>query len=179
MTAASARSRILVGLTATAGALGAASLISAAAAPTARADSFSDIISVIDGDYTQGSDAFSSALSDFGSSDFTQGFAQLVDGFDDYSLSPVYNLTVGTAEALEGDSIGGSLAWGLFVPTDYAHGLTFAQSLFDQGQSYLSDAASALASADYVSATSDEVLGADYLSILPLEEIFLGAVASF
>jgi len=86
---------------------------------------------------------------------------------------------VGTAEALEGDPIGGSLAWGLTVPTDYSDGLTFAQNIFAQGGTYLSDAASALASADYVTATSDEVLGADYLSIIPLEEILLGSVASF
>jgi hypothetical protein len=72
MSAARARSRILVGLAATAGAFGAAGMMSAATAPTARADDFSDIISAIDGDYTEGSAAFSSALSDFGSADFSQ-----------------------------------------------------------------------------------------------------------
>ena len=97
-----ARSRILVGLAATAGAFGAAAIMSAATAPTARADDFSDIISAVDGDFTQGSNAFASALADFGSNDINQGRA---DGFDDYSLSPLYSLTIGQSFVAEGQTI--------------------------------------------------------------------------
>jgi hypothetical protein len=179
MSATHARSRILVGLAATAGAFGAAAMMSAATAPTARADDFSDIISAVDGDYTQGNAAFASALSDFGSSDFSQGFAQILDGVDDYSLSPTLNLTVGTLEASAGDAITGSEAWGLTVPASFSDALSLAESDFATGETDLADAASYLASADYVDATFFGSFGAEYVSIIPLEELLLGTIASF
>jgi hypothetical protein len=174
-----ARSRILVGLAATAGAFGAAAMMSAAAAPSAHADDFSDIISAVNGDFTEGNDAFASALSDFGSNDINQGLGQIVDGFDDYSLSPMYNLELGTVEALVGDTISGPAPWGLAVPTDFADGLSVAQSFFTAGESFFADAASSLASADYLNATSEEISGLEFVSIIPLEEVLLGALVSY
>jgi hypothetical protein len=103
-----------------------------------------------------------------------------VDGFDDYSLSPTYNLVPGTGKALEGDPVSGSsLAWGLFVPTDFAHGVSLAGNLFSEGQNILAEGASAFASGDFALGSADDILGADYVSILPLEEILPGAAASF
>jgi hypothetical protein len=174
-----ARARILVALAATAGAFGAAAMMSAATAPTARADDFSDIISAIDGDYTQGSAAFSSALSDFGSADFTQGFAQILDGVDDYSLSPLINLEVGAVEAYLGDAIIGSQGFGLDVPTSFGDAVSLAQAAYFSGEANLNLAATALASSAYVTATFNEAIGVDYTTIVPLEELLLGTVASF
>jgi hypothetical protein len=174
-----ARSRVLVGLAATAGAFGAAAMMSAATAPSAHADDFSDIISAVNGDFTEGNDAFASALSDFGSNDINQGLLQIVNGFDDYSLSPVYNLEVGTVEALIGDTINGPASWGLVLPTDFADGLSVAQSFFNLGETFFTDAASSLASADYLNATSEEISGVEFVSIIPLEELLLGGAASF
>jgi hypothetical protein len=41
----------LIGVAAAAGAFGAAAMMSAATAPTARADDFTDVINAVDGDY--------------------------------------------------------------------------------------------------------------------------------
>jgi hypothetical protein len=179
MIATQARSSILVALAATAGAFGAAAMMSAATAPIARADDFSDIISAIDGDYTQGSAAFSSALSDFGSADFTQGFAQILDGVDDYSLSPLINLEVGAVEASLGDAITGSQGFGLDVPTSFDDAVSLAQDAYASGEANFNLAATALASSDYITATINEAFGADYTTIIPLEELLLGTIASF
>jgi hypothetical protein len=43
----------------------------------------------------------------------------------------------------------------------------------------LSDAAAALSSGDYGEAAVDDAIGADYLSVVPLEELLLGAAVSF
>jgi hypothetical protein len=179
MRTAQVHSRILVGLTATASAFGVAAMMSAAAAPSAHADDFSDIINAVEGDFTQGNDAFSSALSDFGSNDINQGLAQILDGFDDYSLSPVYNVELGTVEALVGDTISGPASWTLAVPTDFADGLSVAHSFFTEGEVLLADAASSLGSADYLNAASEEISGVEFVSIIPLEEVLLGTLVSF
>jgi len=173
------QSKLLVGLAATAGALGAAAMMSTAAAPTARADDFSDIITAIDGDFTEGNAAFASALSDFGSNDISQGLGQIVDGFDDYSLSPTINLTLGTIEALEGIPIDSPVGWDLTVPTDYADGVAMAQADFTTSENIFALVPSALASANYLDAADDGLFGADYAFVLPLEELLLGAAVSF
>jgi hypothetical protein len=53
---------MLIGLGAAAGAFGVAAMMSAATAPTARADAYSDIISAVDGDFAAGEAEFASAL---------------------------------------------------------------------------------------------------------------------
>jgi hypothetical protein len=61
------RPGVLIGLAATVGTFGVAAMMSAATAPTARADDFSNIINAIDGDFTAGQADFTAAVSDFGS----------------------------------------------------------------------------------------------------------------
>ena len=69
-----ARSRILVGLAASAGAFGAAAMMSAAAAPTAHADDITDIISAVEGDYADGQSAFTPPFRNSASISFPPGW---------------------------------------------------------------------------------------------------------
>ncbi len=82
------RSGVLVGLAAAAGAFGAAAMMSAATAPTARADDFTDIVNAAEGELAFGQTAFTTAFTDFGSSDVTDGLQALVNGsYDDLLCS--------------------------------------------------------------------------------------------
>jgi hypothetical protein len=173
------RSGILVCFAAAVGAFGAAAMMSAATAPTARADDFTDIINAVDGDYAEGQAAFTIAFSDFGGDQFVPGVAELIAGVDDDSLAVTNNILVGTVEALEGDPINGSGGWGFAIPATYADAVSEAQSIFTSGETFLADATSEFASADYVDAVSSASFGLEYVTIAPLEELLLGAAVSF
>jgi len=68
------RAAALTGVAAAAGAFGVAAMMSAASAPTARADDFTDVISGIDGDFTAGAGALTNAATDFSGGDFAPGW---------------------------------------------------------------------------------------------------------
>src|ERR1700677_2547620 len=71
------RSRVgmLIGLGAAAGAFGAAAIMSADTAPTARADDFTDVINAVDAAYSSGQIEFGIADTDFGGSNINDGLA--------------------------------------------------------------------------------------------------------
>jgi hypothetical protein len=179
MTEMRSRSGTLVGLAAAVGAFGAAVMMSAATAPTARADDLTEIINAVDGDFTAGQGAFTTAFEDFGSSDLAPGLTSFFEGVDDDALAAPNNLLVGSVEALANEKITGDQPVGLFVPGSFSQGLTIAESFFSTGESYLTSAAADLGTADYGDAALYDLVGSDYVSIVPLEELLLGAVASF
>ena len=72
---------ILVGLAAALGAFGAAAMMSAATAPTARADDFTDIITAVDSDYAAGQGDFTTAFADFDSNEFAPGLTTFLKGW--------------------------------------------------------------------------------------------------
>jgi hypothetical protein len=173
-----ARSRMLIGLAATVGAFGAAAMLSAATAPTARADAYSDIIASIDGDYALGQTDFTTAATYLGSN-LPVGLALLLDGADEDSVLAPDNLLVGTVEALTNEPIATDITAGLPVPTDFADAVTNAQALISQGESQLSDVAPLLSAGEYGSAVYYDLTGSELVSVFPLEELLLGAVAQF
>jgi hypothetical protein len=173
------RSGMLVGLAAAACAFGAAAMMSTATAPIAHADDFTDIVNAVDGDFMEGQSSFTDAFNDLGSSDLTPGLAAFLSGVDDDLLSPGINLYAGTTEALTNESITNSFAWDVPVATNFTDALSDAQGIFGLGEGYLSDVASALSLGDYGEAAVDQSLGTDYVSIIPLEELLVGALASF
>jgi hypothetical protein len=179
MSTSHARSRILVGLAATAGAFGAAAMMAAAAAPTARADAFTDIINAVNGDYAYGQTAFTDAFADFSSNDVAAGLAALFSGIDDDSLSVPNNLLVGAVEALTSEPITGSISVNFSVPASFADALTNAQSLFTLGGTFISDGAAEFGGGDYGGGLYTDLLGLDYLTVFPLQELLLGAAVSF
>lgn len=143
------------------------------------ADAYSDIVSSVDGDFAAGQADFSTAFADFGSNELTPGLTALFDGVDNDALSAPNNLLVGSVEALTNEAVTGSQPWGLLVPSSFSDALTTAESLFTTGESYFTTAASDLAGGDYDEATLLDLFGADAVSIIPLEELLLGAVVSF
>jgi hypothetical protein len=173
-----ARSRMLVGLAAAAGAFGAASMMSMTTAPTARADAFSDIIASIDGDYALGQTDFTTASTYLGSN-LPVGLALLLDGVNEDSVAAPDNLLVGTVEALTNEPIATDLSLSLPVPTDFADAVTEAQAIISSGESELSDVAPLLSAGEYGSAAYYDLLGSELVSVFPLEELLLGAVAQF
>jgi hypothetical protein len=175
------RSGILVGLAAAAGAFGAAAMMSAATAPTARADDSTLIIDAIDGDYTAGQADFTAAFTDFGdgAKGFLPGLAELFGGMNEDSLAAPDNLLLGTVEALQGDPITSSLFFDdLTVPGSFADASAEAQILFNQGEGFLSNAAIAFSAGDYSAATDLGLAGSADASVLPLEELILGAASA-
>jgi hypothetical protein len=174
------RSGILLGLAAAAGAFGAAAMMSATVAPTARADDFSDIVSAVDGDYTVGQTDFTAALSDFGSGAFVPGLAAFFGGVNEDTLAAPDNLILGTVEALEGDPITSTLYMDdLSVPGSFADASAAAQIFFNEGEGFLSNAAIDFSGGDYGAGTYQELVGGAYAFVLPVEELLLGAVAPF
>jgi hypothetical protein len=172
------RAATLIGVAAAAGAFGAAAMISAATAPTAHADDFTDVINAIDADYSAAQAEFTAADTDFGGSDINDGLAAYFSGVDDDFVAAPNNLILGTVELAENDTVTGSLATEIPPESDFTSGLTFAETLIAEAQTYSTDAVSALSSGDYVSAA-----GAFYdvsLYDTAAVQVFLeGVVASF
>jgi len=168
---------LLVGLTAAAGAFGAAAMISTA---TARADDFTDTIATAETELADGQAAFTVAETDFDSNLLTAGTAALFSGVDDDVLSAPNTLLAGTVEGLTNETYDlGTQFFGLGVPGTFTDALSFAESAFEGGLSFFSDGATALSAGDYGDAVSDDLFGMDLVSIVPLQEILLGTLASF
>lgn len=172
------RTGLSIGLTAAAGVVGAAAIVAAATAPTARADDFSPVINAVDVDFATATTDFNSAYSDFGSSELGPGFASFLDGVNDDLLAAPQNLLVGTVEVLDNESVAPPLTWNFVPEATFAGGLSQAESDFTEGEAYLNAITTALTGGEYGSATYDGVLGFDLVSIAPLEDLFLGSLAS-
>jgi hypothetical protein len=172
------RAATLIGVAAAAGAIGVAAMISAATAPTARADDFSELVNDLNLDYSYGQTAFTTAFADFSSDQFVPGIERLLSGVDDYTLSADNTLLIGAAEVLQGDPINSTESFGFIIPASYADAVTTAQSFFTGAETDLGLVASEFASGNYVNGTVEVTLALDYSSILPLEELLLGALAS-
>jgi hypothetical protein len=172
------RSRaLLVGLGAAVGAFGAAAMMSAATAATARADDFTEIINAVEGDLSTGQTAFTDALADFGSSsEVPLGLTYFFDGVDDDFWGAPSNLEVGTVEALTGAPITSNFSVGLPEPTSLSDAVTIAEAQFSAGEVEFTDAATALSSGDYADAALDNDLGSLLAFDVPAQELFIGAV---
>jgi hypothetical protein len=170
---------MLVGLASTAVAFGAAAMTSAATAPNAYADDLTDIIAAVDGDLVAGQTAFSTAAADFASSNLPAGLAAFADGVDDDLLSAPNNLLVGTIESLTNEPIDNSVPWVLTAVPDFTTALDNASVEFSSGLAFLANSLTDLSSGEYGMAAYLDLFGADYVSIIPLEELLFGAAASF
>jgi hypothetical protein len=169
-----AQTGLLIGL----GALGAAAMISTAAAPTARADDFSEVISTVDVDFTSATEDFNSAFSNIGSGELAPGFAAFFDGVNTDLLSAPENLLIGTAEVLDNESVSPPVAWNLAPEVTFAAALNQAEADFAQGENLFTQAAADLSSGDYGYALSADLSGLDFAAIAPLDDLLLGSLAS-
>jgi hypothetical protein len=176
------RSRIgmLIGLGAAAGAFGAAAMMSAATAPTARADDFTEIIAAVDANYTAGAAAFTTAGTDFSSAELAPGLASLIDGLDDDSVLAPENFLIGTVEVLTNqplDLLQGDYTYPL--PSDFSDAVSDVEGYFTFAASEFSTAATDLAGGDYIDALIDDTNALDAIVVDPLQELLLGAAVSF
>jgi hypothetical protein len=171
------RAGLMVGLAAAAGAVGVAAMMSAATAPIARADDFSDIVSVVEADFNDGQSAFGNAATDFGSSDISDGLAQLNSGIDDDLLAAPDNLLIGTLDALAGDPVTGNILIEVQPVTDFSDALTFAEEDYTAAQTVFTEAATDLSAGDYADASYLDSLGS-INDIATLQVLFEGVIAS-
>jgi hypothetical protein len=173
------RSGILIAVAAAAGAFGTAAMMSAAAAPTARADDTTQIIDAIEADYAAGQADFTTALTDFGNGDFVSGVTESLDGLNQDTVAAPDNLILGPVQALEGDPITSILLFDDLVPPDsFAEASAQAQIFFNEGQGFLSNAAIDFSAGDYGAGTYSELVGSADAYVLPVEELLLGALAA-
>jgi hypothetical protein len=170
--------RTLLVLGTTAAAFGVAALVSTAAAPTARADDFSNVINVVQADLSIATADFNSALSNIEADQPGPGFASLLDGVNTDLLSAPQNLVAGTAELLDNESISPPLAWNLVPEGNFAGGLAQAEIDFNEGETMLSQVVTDLSGGDYGTALYTEFSGLDLVAVAPLDDVLLGSLAS-
>jgi hypothetical protein len=173
------RSGILVGFAAAAGAFGAAAIMSAATAPTARADVYTDTIAAIDLDYSESQTAFDLASTDFSGNDVTAGLTAFFDGVNDDFLAAPENAYIGTVNALTNETFSGGFFYTITQPTDLADAEAIAQNDFTGGETSLAEAALALSDGNYGDAALLDSYGMNDVFILPLEQLLLGVTTSF
>jgi hypothetical protein len=175
------RTGVLVSLGAAAGAFGIAAMMSAATAPTARADDFTDLISSLGQDFSQGQPEFASASADFGSGDPSDGLAALLSGLDDDVEGPADTFYKATVDVLLNEPFGnisyGFGLDGLPVP-DIATGVAYLEGDISTAEGEFAQAAMDLASGDYGDAADQEILASTFL-IFGAEFVFEGAANSF
>jgi hypothetical protein len=169
--------RMLIGLAAAAGAFGAAAMMSAATAPTARADDYTEILNDIEGMVAAGQADFGQAATDFGSNDVTAGLTLLLDGTDNYLVGVPDDLLVGTVDVLTNDPVQLPVdAFNITPPTDFADALSDAQAAFTAGEADLGTGASDILSGDYGYGAYVETFGSIVAFVLPADELLIGGV---
>ena len=170
---------ILVGLTAAVGAFGAAAVMSASTAPTAHADDTADVLSAVQAILADGQGHFTTAATDFSGGDLTPGLAAFFDGANDDLLGAPDNVLVGAVAELTNEPFTPIVDFPVPIPDSFTSGFTNAQEFFLGGQTSFTDAATALSGGDYGLAAYYELVGLNVTSIVPLEELLLGASAAF
>jgi hypothetical protein len=173
------RAATLIGVAAAAGAFGVAAMMSAATAPTAHADDFTDIITAVDADFTAGQSDFTTAFADFDSNEFAPGLTTFFEALDADILTAPNNLAFGTVEALQGETLSFTFPFALSTPATFADALTVAQAEVVQGEADLASVATFLGGGSYDTAALELLTGTESVSVLPLEELLLGAAVSF
>jgi len=153
-------------------------MMSAATAPTARADDYTDVIAAIGTDFGAGQADFSKAFVDFGSSEVDAGLAKLFAGVDDYFLSAPDNLYAGSVDLLTNAPVLASIAVSVPPETDFASGMAAAEAQFSSGASFFATAATDLSSADYAGVAEFDSFGSLY-DVIGVQVLLEGVVASF
>lgn len=95
----------LIGLSVAAGAFAAAAMMSAAAAPIARADDFSTILADVTAEEGYATTAFATSAADFAKGDSLDGLTQYFIGVDDDTVGVPDILQVGSVDALTNSTL--------------------------------------------------------------------------
>ncbi|MGB6205910.1 hypothetical protein [Mycobacterium sp.] len=170
------RSRAMfVGLSASAGVLAAAAMMSAATAPTAHADDFSTILADVQGTEAIAASAFTAASTDFGNGDSADGLTQLFVGLDDDLVGVPDELQVGLIDAATGSTLfpANSFDFTFATPATFAAAVTEAQNFYTEG-STLATTIAGLPANDFADAALDNALSTFYQWILPDQILTIG-----
>jgi len=171
----------LIGVAAAAGAFGAAAMMSAATAPTARADDLAAIEADISGELAYGQTAFSTAMTDFGSNNDIGGLEALFNGVDDDTIGGPDIATIGGVEELTNEPFsltGAELDFnGDIYPTSFSGAVTEVELLFSEAESAVSDVPTALSSGDYGVAALDSLIVPLVLDVIP-QYLLIGGLES-
>ncbi len=168
-----------VGLTAAAGAFAVATMMSAATAPTARADDFSEIIADIQAEETAASTAFATASTDFTNNDPGDGLTQLFIGLDDDLVGVPNDLQVGTVDALSNATVipASDFEFTFANPVTSTAAVTEAQGFYTEGTNLATTIAS-LPPTDYADTALDNALSSFYQWIVPDQILLIGELES-
>jgi hypothetical protein len=158
----------LVGLGAAVGGFAVATMMSAATAPTARADDSSAIIADIQAEETAAATAFATSSTDFANGDTPDGLTQLFIGLDDDVLGVPNLLEVGETDALTGATVipASDFEFSFATPATLAASVTEAQTFYAEGTA-LATAILALPATDYADTALDNALSTIDQLILP------------
>ena len=178
---------IMIGLAAATGAFGAATTMSAATAPTARADIadiYPEIVKAVDADFAAGQQSLQEALvllpgglANHSSLEEATGLLNLFLSGDDTGVLAPESVQVGLIDALSGEPYTPILTPEVVLPTTYAEGLAEAQSLMSSAATEFAAASAAFSLGDYGQAALLDLLGGNDLTLYPLQELLVGAVA--
>jgi hypothetical protein len=154
---------IAIGVGTTIGGLAAAAALSAATAPAAHADDFTDILSDVQADLAAGQTELTAAETAFGGgiSGVPAGISDLAYVVYDDDYLPGWEVLVGTGAALQNISVPDypTAPGGITFPEPYtfADALTAEQTLFPAGETYLTDTVAALSAGHWEVAATDFV----------------------
>jgi hypothetical protein len=168
-----------VGLSAAVGAFAAAATISAATAPTARADDFSEIIADIQAEETAATTAFATASTDFADNDPGDGLTQLFIGLDDDLVGVPNDLRVGTTDALTNATVipAKDFEFTFANPVTFTAAVTEAQHFYTEGNN-LATTITNLPATDYADTALDNALSTFYQWIVPDQILLIGELES-
>jgi hypothetical protein len=172
------RTGILMSLGAAAGAFVVAAMMSAATAPIARADAYTDIINAIDGDFTAGQAAFTTAFTDFGGSDVNDGLAALFSGLDDDLVGAPDSLYVGTVDALTDTPVIGTFTFDLLPVTSLTTAFTDVSGDLAIAQADDSVFLQALEVSNFAYAADISAIASEETAVFPWEQLVQGALGS-
>lgn len=165
------RAATLIGVAAAAGAFGAAAMMSAATAPTARADDTAAIEAAISDQLGFGQTAFSNAATDFETSNYIGGVEAYFEGVDDDTIGVPDIAYVGGVDELTNESY--NIANGQFDlngadwPTSFSEGVTDAEQISTEAQTLFSSVPTELSSGEYGDAALYGAVGALLVDIIP------------
>jgi hypothetical protein len=175
------RSRaVFVGLSGAAGAFAAAAIMSAATAPTARADDpYADILSDVQAELTAGQTALGEAATDLSHGDFGEGLTRLFIGLDDDFVGVPDDLEVGTTDALTNTTVipASDFEFNFANPETFTAAVTEAQGFYTTGEGLITTI-EGLPATDYAGTALDNALSIADQWILPGQIELIGYLES-
>ncbi|HEY9304022.1 MAG TPA: hypothetical protein VIO95_07010, partial [Mycobacterium sp.] len=142
-----------------AAALGAAAIVSAASAPTARADDFSTILADIQATEGIAATAFANAATDFSTGNTAAGLTNLFIGLDDDTIGVPDELQVGLVDASTNSTLfpSNSFDFTFATPATFTASVTEAQTFWTLGNN-LATTIGTLPNNDFADAALDNAL---------------------